>query len=92
MEQQAVNYISSVGTNVLGRWFSTTLKMLPVQKNNVFVLISGLEFKKLKNCGGLNNLLTKRFPPLRGGGKKRKKKNYTKPKKIKHVRKLALNT
>ena len=25
--------------------------------------------------------------PLRGGGKKRKKKNYTKPKKIKHVRK-----
>jgi small subunit ribosomal protein S27Ae len=27
--------------------------------------------------------------PLRGGGKKRKKKNYTKPKKIKHVRKKA---
>lgn len=38
--------------------------------------------KKLKESYSINNCLN-----LRGGGKKRKKKTYTKPKKIKHVRK-----
>ena len=34
-----------------------------------------------------DNLIYVRVLFLRGGGKKRKKKNYTKPKKIKHIRK-----
>ena len=34
-----------------------------------------------------NSFLKSSLLRLRGGGKKRKKKNYTKPKKIKHVRK-----
>lgn len=87
MEQQVINYTSAVKTNVVARWISSTLNLLSIQKNRNFILMSGSYFKILKKQIELDSLHAKILFPLRGGGKKRKKKNYTKPKKIKHLRK-----
>jgi len=77
------------------------LKQLVFPEESNFKVKKNL-FKKIstQNCANVKkflNLLTTFFKKnkfysetnykLMGGGKKRKKKNYTKPKKIKHVRK-----
>ena len=49
--------------------------------------------KKFKIVTQRSSITTKFVTNLKGGGKKRKKKNYTKPKKIKHVqKKIKLKT
>jgi ribosomal protein S27AE len=60
-----------------------SLNKFSIEKlDNFYSLLNLSEGKKLKQLFSKYNCMN-----LRGGGKKRKKKTYTKPKKIKHVRK-----
>jgi small subunit ribosomal protein S27Ae len=70
-----------------GSCFMLNLSKFP-QRKEVFIALSPKEyFQDIIKIQSLYDLIYTKALFLRGGGKKRKKKNYTKPKKIKHVRK-----
>jgi len=68
-------------------WLNSKVKIISVINECLFLSKFKVFDKKIENRNALHNWVQLSLLNLRGGGKKRKKKNYTKPKKIKHLRK-----
>jgi len=68
-------------------WFISKLKVILMRKECLFKSSIKLLIENIKNRKELLDWINHPVLNLKGGGKKRKKKNYTKPKKVKHIRK-----
>jgi len=68
-------------------WFISKSKAIGMRNENIFISRIKLLIENIKNRKELHDWINHPVLNLKGGGKKRKKKNYTKPKKVKHIRK-----
>ena len=71
----------------LGNYFIFNLSKFLRGKVDLVAITSKEYFHQIIKIQSLYELIYTNTLFLRGGGKKRKKKNYTKPKKVKHIRK-----
>jgi len=86
MKNNTYTRIKITGLTMFSNYLVCCLKNLVSKDKIKKIFVSETNERNLnrKIIGNSNGLI---LVPLRGGKKKRKKKNYTKPKKIKHIRK-----
>ena len=87
MKYMLIDYFKVEKYLHIGSSFIFSLNKFPQRKNDSITFNPKEYIHNIIKIQKLYDLLYNKALFLRGGGKKRKKKNYTKPKKIKHIRK-----